>query len=69
MYLVYTPLETLNKEEQYILATDVALAALTADGVFNFGEVISIPLLDALKDTPNAWMKELFFAMHKGSKR
>ena len=67
MYLVYTPLETLNKEEQYILATDVALAALTADGVFNFGEVISIPLLDALKDTPNAWMKELFFAMHKGS--
>lgn len=40
MYLAYTPLETIPQAERYVLATDISLAALTGEGVFNFGEVV-----------------------------
>lgn len=40
MFLAYTPLEGIPPEEQYNLATDISLAALTGEGVFNFGEVV-----------------------------
>lgn len=41
MFLAYTPLETIPPEERFTLATDISLAALTGEGVFNFGEVVS----------------------------
>lgn len=41
MFLAYTPLETIPADERYALATDISLAALTGEGVFNFGEVVS----------------------------
>lgn len=41
MFLAYTPLEGIPAEDQYNLATDISLAALTGEGVFNFGEVVS----------------------------
>lgn len=40
MFLAYTPLEGIPQEERYTLATDISLAALTGEGVFNFGEVV-----------------------------
>ena len=40
MYLAYTPLDTLTLEQKQVLATDLALAALTGENVFNFGEVV-----------------------------
>ena len=42
-----------------MLATDIALAALSGEGVYNFGEVLATPILGALEDTPNAWLGEL----------
>lgn len=42
MFLAYTPLEGIPAEEQYALATDISLAALTGEGVFNFGEVVRL---------------------------
>lgn len=41
MFLAYTPLESIPADERYALATDISLAALTGEGVFNFGEVVS----------------------------
>ena len=38
---------------------DLSLAALTGDGVFNFGEVLATPLLGILRATPHAWLSEL----------
>ena len=42
MFLAYTPLEGIPQAERYTLATDISLAALTGEGVFNFGEVVSV---------------------------
>jgi len=34
--------------------------------VYNFGEVISTPILGSLKDTPNCWIYDLVLAINKG---
>ena len=41
------------------LAADLALAALTGDGVYNFGEVVASPVLAALDGGDLAWLGEL----------
>jgi len=41
------------------LAVDLCLAALTGEGVYNFGQVATIPLLRLLRDTPDQWLYEL----------
>jgi 26S proteasome regulatory subunit N9 len=59
--------ETMTKDEQFALATDISLAALTGDGVFNFGEITTTPLLDAaLSQTSNAWLMELMHCFAQG---
>ncbi len=66
MFLAYTPLESLPAEEQYALAVDISLAALTGDGVFNFGEVLSTPILSVLAQTPHAWLSDLLQVFDAG---
>lgn len=67
MFLNYTPLETLRPEELFTLATDLSLAALTGDGVYNFGEVVNDnPILSYLDKTENAWLMSLMQAMAVG---
>ena len=67
MFLAYTPVESLPIEEKYIIATDMALASITGENIFNFGEVIATPILEALKGSPNQWLHDLVLAMHRGS--
>lgn len=66
MFLAYTPLEELPTDQKYILATDIALAASTGDGIFNFGEVLATPILSVLSGTPNAWMFDLVAVLNRG---
>eukprot|EP01041_Mallomonas_annulata_P003571 gene3571-7102_t len=66
MYLAYTQYDSLPLDERYILATDMALAAISGDDVYNFGEVISTPILGSLKQTPNEWLFELVIALNHG---
>jgi 26S proteasome regulatory subunit N9 len=63
-YLNYTSLEDID--DSYQLAVDISLAALTGEGVFNFGEVISTPILSVLKDKPHAWLVDLMHASAQG---
>jgi len=65
-YLNYTPLEVLSNEEKFVLATDLSMAALTGDGVYNFGEVVQSPVLRCLEGTDNAWLVELMEASALG---
>jgi hypothetical protein len=51
---------------RYSLATDISLAALTGDGVFNFGEVLSTPILHVLTNTPNEWLSAVLKAFDAG---
>lgn len=67
LYLAYTPPEDIPAEDAYALATDVALAALTADNVFNFGEALQTSQLSVLIGTENEWLRGLLQALHKGS--
>jgi 26S proteasome regulatory subunit N9 len=67
MLLAYTPADSMPQDERYILATDIALAAMTADGVYNFGEVIATPILQVLIGSPNEWMADIVHALHNGS--
>jgi 26S proteasome regulatory subunit N9 len=65
-YLHYTPLDALPDGERLALATDLSMAALTGDGVYNFGEVVQHPILRCLVGTPNAWLVELMEASAAG---
>ena len=56
----------MTEQERYTLATDISLAALTGDGVFNFGEITTTPILSYLTDTPNAWLIDLMHCFVKG---
>lgn len=67
MFLSYTNVEDLSTEERYILATDMALASVTGDDIYNFGEVLATPILSALKNSPNEWMLVLVEAMNSGN--
>jgi 26S proteasome regulatory subunit N9 len=53
-------------DEKYMLATDMALAAVCGDNLFNFGEIVTTPILSCLKDTPNQWLYELVLCMNDG---
>lgn len=46
------------------LAIDLCLAALTGDGVYNLGQVVTNPIVQVLQGTPDAWLVEL---LHAGS--
>lgn len=67
LYLAYTPADQLSAEETYALATDMALAALTGDGVYNFGEVIATPVLAVLQGSPNQYLHDLVIALNQGN--
>jgi 26S proteasome regulatory subunit N9 len=67
MFLAYTPVEELAVEERITLATDMALAAVTGDDIFNFGEVLATPILDSLKGTDSQWLHDLVMSLHHGS--
>jgi 26S proteasome regulatory subunit N9 len=44
----------------------MSLAALTGEGVYNFGEVLATPLLSSLNGTENQYLFDLIKAMNTG---
>ncbi|GMI37906.1 hypothetical protein TrRE_jg12389, partial [Triparma retinervis] len=66
MYISYTDAGTLSPSETQNLATDVSLAALTGEGVYNFGEVVATPILASLSGTPDSWLMDLMLAFSAG---
>jgi len=67
-YLNYTNIDDIPAEEAFALATDISLAALTGEGVFHFGEVVTaLEILKVLDGTPNAWLMELMNCCAEGN--
>lgn len=66
MYISYTPLSEFTDAQRFALATDICLAALTGDGIYNFGEVLGTPILSALDKSENAWLKQLVMVFDRG---
>lgn len=65
-YLGCIELETLPLEKKQEHAFFLGLAALLGEGVYNLGELLAHPILDTLKNTPNAWIIELLYAFNTG---
>eukprot|EP00934_Nitzschia_sp_Nitz4_P006028 Nitzschia sp. Nitz4//scaffold183_size43938//11650//12912//NITZ4_007266-RA/size43938-processed-gene-0.13-mRNA-1//-1//CDS//3329539602//6018//frame0 len=61
----YTPTDD-NKATSHALAVDLCLAALTGDGVFNLGQIVTNPILQVLDGTPEHWLMELLHACADG---
>ena len=40
LYLGYTPIDVIADNDQITLGSDVALAAILGDGIYNFGELV-----------------------------
>uniref|UniRef100_A0AAV1VDN3 PCI domain-containing protein n=1 Tax=Peronospora matthiolae TaxID=2874970 RepID=A0AAV1VDN3_9STRA len=66
MFLAYTQYDDMRPEERFDLAVNISIAALTGDGVFNFGEVLATPILGALENTDKQWLSDLLHAFNKG---
>jgi 26S proteasome regulatory subunit N9 len=62
-----TPLADLSAEDKVSLAVDIAVAALVGDGVYNFGEVNSHPILQSLHATEHEWLISLLSAFQTGN--
>lgn len=54
------------KEEQQRRAYDLSIAALVSDSIYNFGELLLHPILDTMKDSPHAWLRDMLFAFNGG---
>lgn len=65
-YLGYTPLEQIPKEETPALARDLAIAALTSETVYNFGELLKHPVIGVLQGTENQWLYDILMAFNVG---
>lgn len=66
-YLGCTELGDIPVDEQVSRAFTLCLAALLGDGVYNFGELLSHPILDSLNETDKKWVVELMHVFNSGS--
>ena len=66
LYLACIDVQALTPQETRARARDLSLAGLASDSIYNFGELLLHPILDSLKNTDNAWMRDLLFAFNRG---
>ncbi len=66
-YLAHAQVEALSEKKRHDIAVDIAVAALIADEVYNFGEVNANPLMaQSLSGTGEAWLLDLLRAYQTG---
>ncbi|KAI1760923.1 hypothetical protein GGR53DRAFT_507827 [Hypoxylon sp. FL1150] len=66
LYLACIDLSSLGPEERKRRAFDLGIAALVSDSIYNFGELLQHPILDALNNDDNKWLRELLLAFNSG---
>ncbi|BFZ56459.1 26S proteasome regulatory subunit [Savitreella phatthalungensis] len=66
LYLACVKLEDMTDEEKALRAHDLSLSALLGERIYNFGELLLHPILNALDGTPHSWLKEFVVAMNAG---
>lgn len=65
LYLACIDLKDLTPAECKSRAYDLSLAALVSDTIYNFGELLLHPILNALVED-EAWLRDLLFAFNRG---
>jgi 26S proteasome regulatory subunit N9 len=67
LYLACIDLSSLSDDERHRRAYYLSVAALVSNSIYNFGELLLHPILDALaKSEDDAWLRELLFAFNRG---
>ncbi len=67
LYLACIDLASLSAVERRRRAYDLSIAALVSSSIYNFGELLLHPILDALaQQQEDAWLRELLFAFNRG---
>jgi len=65
-FLSFTPVEELAVDDRQQLARDMAIAALTSEEIYHFGEVLATPILNTLRGTPDEWIFQLVQTVNAG---
>ncbi|KAJ2162812.1 26S proteasome regulatory subunit [Coemansia sp. RSA 552] len=66
LLLACIDVQELSVEDRVQRAYDLTLAALLSDTIYNFGDLLSHPIMDALKGTEHEWMVTLLLAFNAG---
>ncbi|KAL2268115.1 hypothetical protein VTJ83DRAFT_2961 [Remersonia thermophila] len=67
LYLACIDIQSLSPAERRNRAYDLAMAALVSTSIYNFGELLLHPILDALAERDeDKWLRELLFAFNRG---
>ncbi|KAG6003848.1 hypothetical protein E4U21_001647 [Claviceps maximensis] len=67
LYLACIDLSSLSDEERHKRAYYLSVAALVSSSIYNFGELLLHPILDALAQSEgDAWLRDLLFAFNRG---
>lgn len=67
LYLACIDIDSLTPQERHARAHHLSIAALLSDSIYNFGELLLHPILDALKESEkHAWLRDLLFAFNRG---
>ena len=67
LYLACIDLSSLSEEERHKRAYYLSIAALVSNSIYNFGELLLHPILDALAQSDeDAWLRKLLFAYNRG---
>ncbi|KAH8653321.1 hypothetical protein BX600DRAFT_74945 [Xylariales sp. PMI_506] len=65
LYLACIDLSSLSAAERKSRAYDLGIAALVSDSIYNFGELLQHPILDALTGDAE-WLRSLLLAFNRG---
>jgi len=66
LYLACIDVKDLPSTEIVERAHDLAVSALLGEAIFNFGELLMHPILDALNGTSFSWLRDLLFVFNAG---
>lgn len=66
LYLACVELSDITLNDRQHIAYDLSIAALVSENIYNFGELLLHPILDSLKSTEHAWLRDLLFAFNRG---
>ncbi|KAF7508699.1 hypothetical protein GJ744_008946 [Endocarpon pusillum] len=67
LYLACVEIADMTSKEQETRAYNLSIAALVSDSIYNFGELLLHPILNALQPPhPHSWLRDLLFAFNRG---
>jgi len=67
LYLACVDLTAMPEQERFKRAYYLSVSALVSNSIYNFGELLLHPILDALaKSEDDSWLRDLLFAFNRG---